>query len=489
MHPARRAGCRSLGQGLGPAPRDHHLPAIRRQAEGERPADAGAAAGDPRQTVLLCLHAPILRASLHPWPQRHAVSCFAVTRTGKQVEKLWLKEYPAGVPPQIDIDAYASVKDIFDASCAKFAPRPAFSNMGVVMNYAELDAQSARFGAWLQKERGFKRGDRIAIMMPNLLQYPVALFGILRAGLTVVNVNPLYTARELEHQLKDSGARGIVILENFAHTLTDLHGRAPLDTVVTTQIGDLFPAPKRQLVNFVVKKVKKMVPAWSLPGCISFRDAMAAGGRHALEPVKLNHDDVAFLQYTGGTTGISKGAVLTHGNMVANVLQASAWLGTGLTPGNEVVITALPLYHIFSLTANCLVFMTLGGKNILITNPRDIPDFVKTLAANRFTVITGVNTLFNALLHAPGFEKLDFAPLKLALGGGMAVQRAVAENWKRVTGRPIVEAYGLTETSPAACINPLDLKDYNGSIGLPIPSTDISIRDDAGKELGVGEVG
>ncbi|HEV2112126.1 MAG TPA: long-chain-fatty-acid--CoA ligase [Gammaproteobacteria bacterium] len=409
--------------------------------------------------------------------------------TGKHVEKLWLKQYPAGVPAEIDVKRYASVKQIFEESCTKFSTLPAFINMGVAISYGELDAQSARFAAWLQKEKGFKRGDRIAIMMPNLLQYPVALFGILRAGLTVVNVNPLYTARELEHQLKDSGSRGIVILENFAHTLTDLHGRAPLDAVVTTQIGDLFPTPKRQLVNFVVKKVKKMVPAWSLPGSISFRDVLAAGGRHTLDPVDVGHQDIAFLQYTGGTTGVSKGAMLTHRNMVANVLQASAWLGTGLTPGDEVVITALPLYHIFSLTANCMVFMTLGGKNILITNPRDIPDFVKTLAASRFTVITGVNTLFNALLHAPGFEKLDFVPLKLALGGGMAVQRAVAENWKRVTGKPIVEAYGLTETSPAACINPLDLKDYNGSIGLPIPSTDLSIRDDDGKELAVSEVG
>ena len=405
------------------------------------------------------------------------------------MEKIWLKQYPAGVPAEIDLKRYASVKQIFEDCCAKFADRPAFANMGVEITYKELDILSAHFGAWLQKERGFKPGDRVAIMMPNLLQYPVALFGILRAGMTVVNVNPLYTARELEHQLKDCGARGIVILENFAHTLVELKDKGPLDTIVTTQIGDLFPTPKRQLVNFVVKKVKKMVPAWSLPGSISFRDALAAGGRHPLAEAKVGHGDVAFLQYTGGTTGVSKGAVLTHGNMVANVLQASAWLGTGLIPGQEVVITALPLYHIFSLTANCLVFMTLGGKNILITNPRDMKDFVKTLSKYPFSVVTGVNTLFNGLLHAPGFEQLDFSHLKLALGGGMAVQRAVAENWKRVTNKPIVEAYGLTETSPAACINPLDLKDYNGSIGLPIPSTDLSIRDDDGKELPQGEVG
>ena len=405
------------------------------------------------------------------------------------MEKLWLKQYPAGVPAEIDVNRYSSVKHIFEENSAKFAQLPAFANMGVEMTYAELDAASAKFGAWLQKERGFKRGDRVAIMMPNLLQYPVALFGVLRAGLTVVNVNPLYTARELEHQLKDSGARGIVILENFAHTLVDLHGRAPLDTVVTTQIGDLFPSPKRQLVNFVVKKVKKMVPAWSLPGSFTFRAALSAGGRHSLQPVELSHKDIAFLQYTGGTTGVSKGAMLTHGNMVANVLQASAWLGKGLEPGTETVITALPLYHIFSLTANCMVFMTLGGKNILITNPRDMKDFVKTLSKYPFSVVTGVNTLFNGLLHAPGFDQLDFSRLKLALGGGMAVQRAVAEQWKKVTGRPIVEAYGLTETSPAACINPLDLKDYNGSIGMPIPSTELSVRDDDGKELKLEEVG
>jgi long-chain acyl-CoA synthetase len=405
------------------------------------------------------------------------------------VEKLWLKQYPAGTPAEIDTGRYASVKQIMEECCRDFAGLPAYVNMGVAMSYGELDRESAKFGAWLQQERGFRKGDRVAIMMPNLLQYPVALFGVLRAGLTVVNVNPLYTARELEHQLRDSGARGIVILENFAHTLQDVKGCDALDTVVTTQIGDLFPNPKRALVNLVVKRVKKMVPPWQLPGSVDFRDALAAGARYKLEPVDLGHDDVAFLQYTGGTTGVSKGAILSHGNMTANVLQAAAWLGKGLTPGTEIVITALPLYHIFSLTANCMVFMTLGGKNILITNPRDMKDFVKTLGKYPFSVITGVNTLFNGLLHAQGFAELDFSHLKLALGGGMAVQRAVAEQWKKVTARPIVEAYGLTETSPAACINPLDLKDYNGSIGLPIPSTELSIRDDDGRELGVGEVG
>jgi len=406
------------------------------------------------------------------------------------VEKIWLKEYPAGVPAEIDLKRFASVKQIFEDCCTQFADRPAFVNMGVGITYKELDALSARFGAWLQKERGFKPGDRVAIMMPNLLQYPVALFGVLRAGMTVVNVNPLYTARELEHQLKDSGARGIVILENFAHTLQDVEGCAALDTIVTTQIGDLFHTPKRQVINFAVKKLKKMVPAWNLPGSITFRDALAAGRKHALEPAKVGHGDVAFLQYTGGTTGVSKGAVLTHGNMVANVLQSSAWLGEGLTPGQEVVITALPLYHIFSLTANCLVFMTLGGKNILITNPRDMKDFVKTLSKAPFSVITGVNTLFNGLLHAQGFEQLDFSHLKLALGGGMAVQRAVAERWKQVTGCPLLEAYGLTETSPGACINPLVKGfEYNGTAGLPIPSTVVTIRDDDARILPQGATG
>ncbi|HEX2669174.1 MAG TPA: AMP-binding protein, partial [Gammaproteobacteria bacterium] len=337
------------------------------------------------------------------------------------VEKLWLKQYPAGTPAEIDTGRYASVKQIMEECCRDFAGLPAYVNMGVAMSYGELDRESAKFGAWLQQERGFRKGDRVAIMMPNLLQYPVALFGVLRAGLTVVNVNPLYTARELEHQLRDSGARGIVILENFAHTLQDVKGCDALDTVVTTQIGDLFPNPKRALVNLVVKRVKKMVPPWQLPGSVDFRDALAAGARYKLEPVDLGHDDVAFLQYTGGTTGVSKGAILSHGNMTANVLQAAAWLGKGLTPGTEIVITALPLYHIFSLTANCMVFMTLGGKNILITNPRDMKDFVKTLGKYPFSVITGVNTLFNGLLHAQGFAELDFSHLKLALGGGMAV--------------------------------------------------------------------
>jgi long-chain acyl-CoA synthetase len=405
------------------------------------------------------------------------------------MEKIWLKQYPEGVPAEIDIGKYASINAILEESCGKYAELPAFIHMGVSLSYAEIDEQSRHFAAWLQKGVGLKRGERVALMMPNMLQYPIALFGILRAGMVVVNVNPLYTAHELEHQLRDSGATAIVILENFATTLQQILGNTDVKHVVVTAIGDLLGFPKRPLVNFVVRHIKKMVPAWRIGHAQGFRAVLAEGARHKPDDVTLGHEDIAFLQYTGGTTGVSKGAVLTHGNMVANVLQASAWLGTSLQPGQEVVITALPLYHIFSLTANCLVFITLGGRNVLITNPRDMPDFVKTLAGTRFSVITGVNTLFNGLLHTPGFDKLDFSTLKLALGGGMAVQRAVAEHWKKVTGLPIVEAYGLTETSPAACINPLDLKDYNASIGLPIPSTDISVRDDDDKELAIGEVG
>ncbi|NMQ20507.1 long-chain-fatty-acid--CoA ligase [Candidatus Competibacter phosphatis] len=401
------------------------------------------------------------------------------------MERIWLREYPEGVPTEIDLNEFASLKDILEKSCRRFADLPAYSNMGVTLRYRDIDRISRDFGAYLQG-RGLGKGERVAIMMPNVLQYPIAVFGALRAGLTVVNVNPLYTPRELEHQLKDSGAAAIVIVENFAHTLQEVLDRTPVKTIVTTQLGDLFPFPKRPLVNVVVKYLKKMVPAWHIPGAVPFRRALAMGAEQTLQEVSLTHDDLAFLQYTGGTTGVSKGAMLTHGNLVANLQQASAWLSPVSRLAEETVITALPLYHIFSLTANCLTFMKVGGHNILITNPRDMPGFVKELAKVRFTVITGVNTLFNGLLHAPGFERLDFSALKISLGGGMAVQRAVAENWKRVTGMLLIEAYGLTETSPAACINPLTLQEYNGSIGLPIPSTELSVRDDEGRELGIG---
>ena len=405
------------------------------------------------------------------------------------MEKIWLREYSPGVPAEVDLNEFCSLKDILEKSCQRFADLPAYSNMGVTLRYQDIDRLSRAFGAWLQQTLGLGKGERVALMMPNILQYPVALFGILRAGLIVVNVNPLYTPRELEHQLKDSGATAIVIIENFAHTLQEVLDRTPVKTVITTQLGDLFPFPKRPLVNFVVKRIKKMVPAWRIPGTIPFWRVLSEGAGKTLADVSLNHEDLAFLQYTGGTTGVSKGAMLTHGNLVANLQQASAWLSPVSKPSEETIITALPLYHIFSLTANCLTFMKAGGHNILITNPRDMPGFVKELGKVRFTAITGVNTLFNGLLHTPGFDRLDFSTLKISLGGGMAVQRAVAENWRKVTGTPLIEAYGLTETSPAACINPLSLPEYNGSIGLPLPSTDLSIRDDDGRELGVGEAG
>ncbi len=401
------------------------------------------------------------------------------------MEKIWLKEYPAGVPTEIDLNEFASLKDILEKSCQRFADLPAYSNMGVTLRYRDIDRLSRDFGAWLQA-RGLNKGDRVAIMMPNALQYPVALFGALRAGLTVVNVNPLYTPRELEHQLIDSGATAIVIIENFAHTLQEVLAKTPVKTVITTELGDLFPFPKRLLVNFVVKYVKKMVPAWNIPGAIPFRRVLSEGVRKTLNNVPLNHDDLAFLQYTGGTTGVSKGAMLTHGNMVANLQQASAWLSSVSNPGEETIITALPLYHIFSLTVNSLTFMKAGGHNILITNPRDMPGFVKELGKVKFTAISGVNTLFNGLLHTPGFDRLDFSALKLSVAGGMAAQRAVAERWKQVTGTSLIEGYGLTETSPLASCNPLTLPEYNGSIGLPLPSTELSIRDDEDRERGIG---
>ena len=406
------------------------------------------------------------------------------------MERPWLKSYPPGVPADIDMAAYASIPDILDVSCGRFAELPAFHCMGATITYRELDRLSTDFASWLQNTAGLGKGARVALMMPNLLQYPVAIFGVLRAGLVGVNCNPLYTPRELEHQLNDSGAEAIVILENFARTLEEVIGRTKVKTVITTQIGDLLDFPKSLLANFVVKRVKKLVPPFSLPGAVRFNDALAAGRSHRLAPPPLTHDDIAFLQYTGGTTGVSKGAMLTHGNLVANLLQVSGWVGTGLEEGRETVITALPLDHIFALTGNCLTFMKIGAKNILIPNPRDMPGFVAELRRHRFTAITGVNTLFNALMNTPGFADLDFSGLKMTLGGGMAVQRAVAERWAQVTRTPLVEAYGLTETSPGACINPL-VKDarYNGFAGLPLPSTVITIRDDEGRILPAGETG
>ena len=401
------------------------------------------------------------------------------------MDKIWLKHYPKGVPAEIDVNEYKSVRDVFEESATKFATRPAFTCMGKSLTFADLDRLSAAFGVYLQAN-GCKKGTRVALMMPNILQYPVCLFGTLRAGCTVVNVNPLYTARELEHQLTDSGAEVIVVVENFARTVAEVVGRTKVRRVIVTSIGELLGF-KGIVVDLVLRRVKKMIPAWSMPEAVRLSDALAAGRTGKLERVALAHDDIAFLQYTGGTTGVAKGAVLLHRNIVANLLQARAWLRPFLSAEREIVITPLPLYHIFSLTANCLTFMTLGGENILIPNPRDIPGFVKEMGKYKFTAITGVNTLFNALVNNPEFAKLDFSSLRMTLGGGMAVQEAVAVRWKQVTGSPLIEAYGLTETSPAATINPLDLPAYNGTIGLPISSTEITLRDDAGKDVALGQ--
>lgn len=405
------------------------------------------------------------------------------------MSKPWLQSYPEGVPAEISIEEYASVADIFDQSVCKFEDLPAYSNFGKIITYKEVKQFTSQLGAYLKHELGLAKGTRVAVMMPNLLQNPVALFGILRAGMVVVNTNPLYTARELKHQMNDSGAEAIIIVDNFCHVLEEVIEDTPVKHVIVTRMGDMLPFPKSAIVNFVVKRIKKMVPAYKLPGAVSFNKALKLGSQHRFETVPTNHYDIAFLQYTGGTTGVSKGAVLTNRNMVANMQQASAWIHNIMEEGKEVIITALPLYHIFSLTANCLTFMKYGALVYLITNPRDMKGFVKELKGVKFTAVTGVNTLFNGLLNTPGFKDIDFSQLKLTLGGGMAVQRAVAEHWKNVTGAPLLEAYGLTETSPAACINPLNLKNFNGKIGLPIPSTDCSIQDDEWNELPIGETG
>lgn len=405
------------------------------------------------------------------------------------MEKVWIKSYPPGVPEEIDLNAYQSVTDVFEQAIAKYADNPCFSNLGTTLSYREIDRCTDQLASYLQSLPGMEKGDRVAVMMPNVLQNPIAIFGILRGGFTVVNTNPLYTARELEHQLKDSGAKVIIVMENFCHTVEEVVARTSVERVITTQLGDLLKFPKSLIVNLVVKYVKKMVPAFSLPRRVLLKDALARGSAKPHTPVECNHDDIAFLQYTGGTTGVAKGAMLTHGNMIANMQQASAWIKDAVADGEELIITALPLYHIFSLTANCLVFMKIGALNYLITNPRDMPGFVKELTGLPFTTITGVNTLFNALMNTPGFDQIDFSRLKLTLGGGMAVQQPVAERWQKITGCPLLEAYGLTETSPAVCINPLNLEGYNGSIGLPVPSTEVSIQDSDGNILPQGETG
>ena len=403
------------------------------------------------------------------------------------MDRIWLKSYPAGVPADIDPGQYRSLIELFDANIAKYRARPAFTNMGKTISFDELDKRSRDFGAWLQS-RGLSKGARVAIMMPNCLQYPIAMFGTLRAGCTVVNVNPLYTPRELEHQLKDSGAEVIVVLENFGHVLEEVRGRTPIKHVVVTSLGEMLGV-KGLIVNLVVRKVKKMVPPYDLPGAISFRQALAEGSSKQMVTPPLTHDDIAFLQYTGGTTGVSKGAMLLHRNIIAALLQYQAWLTPAIGDQRAIIITALPLYHIFSLTVNCLVMMVVGGENVLITNPRDIPGFVKELAKHKYTIITGVNTLFNALLNHPDFGKLDFSSVRLAVGGGMAVQKAVAERWRQVTGTPLIEGYGLTETSPSATANPMSNGEFSGSIGVPMPSTEVVLRDDQGRDVPNGETG
>ncbi len=406
------------------------------------------------------------------------------------MEKIWLSAYADGVPEEVHHGDYHSLRDLVESSMERFADSPAYTNLGRTLSYRELEAESRALAAWLQQTAGLAKGERVALMMPNILQYPIALFAALRAGLVVVNVNPLYTARELKHQLRDSGARAIVILENFAATLAEVIGDTPIEHVITTEIGDVLPGLKRFVTNFVVKRVKKMVPPFELPGAHRFNDALRDGARLPFERPDLGLVDLAFLQYTGGTTGVSKGAMLSHRNMVYNVRQSTSWLGNSMNDEPVVAITALPLYHIFSLEGNCLGMMELGGLNVLITNPRDFGGFVEELGRHRFTYISGVNTLFNALLNTPGFADLDFSALKITIGGGMAVQESVAQQWKEVTGATLIQAYGLTETSPAAVINPLvDDLEYTGSIGLPISSTDVSIRDDDGEALPIGEIG
>jgi len=407
------------------------------------------------------------------------------------VDRIWLKHYPPGVPAEIDVNEYASVREVFEESCRKFATRPAFSCMGRTITFADLDALSSTFGAWLQSI-GCAKGTRVALMMPNILQYPVCVFGTLRAGCTVVNVNPLYTARELEHQLADSGAEIIVVVENFARTLQEVVAKTKLRQTVVTSIGEML-AVKGRIVDLVLRRVKKAVPRFSLPGAIRFTDAMKQGRKVSLSRVPIGHDDLAFLQYTGGTTGIAKGAMLLHRNLVANVSQVEAWNQpmVDIPPKIErmIIVTALPLYHIFALTACFLFSMRVGGMCILIPNPRDIPGLVKELSRYKVNIFPAVNTLYNALLNNPNFGKIDWSMLKCTIGGGMAVQKPVADAWVKATGRPIIEGYGLSETSPVLTCNRGDISEWTGTIGLPLPSTEISIRDDTGRELPIGEQG
>lgn len=405
------------------------------------------------------------------------------------MERIWLEHYPEGVPADITDQAAAfdSLADLFEQSCRQYAGNTAYISMGASMTYAQTRDKAQAFAAWLQSQ-GVEKGDRVALMMPNLLQYPVCLFGTLMAGAAVVNTNPLYTAHELNHQLVDSGATTVVVAENFAHTLQQALPGTQVKRVVVTSLGEMLGFPKGAITDLVVRHVKKMVPAWKIPGALRLRDVLAAGARAPFHPPALTHDDLAALQYTGGTTGVAKGAMLSHGNLVSNVCQAYAWVRPFCNGDRECIVTALPLYHIFALTANCLTFMRLGASNLLIVNPRDIPAFIKEMGKVRFTALTGVNTLFNALLNHPDFSKLDFSSLQTTLGGGMAVQEAIAQRWLKITGKPIAQAYGLTETSPAVTINPLDKVDFNGSIGLPVSFTDVAVRND-NRTVAIGESG
>jgi long-chain acyl-CoA synthetase len=406
--------------------------------------------------------------------------------------KPWLKSYPEGVAHEIGELEHSSIGDLLEAACSSYAERPAYTCMGRMITYAQMRGFSDRIGSWLQV-KGLQKGDRVAIMMPNVLQYPVVMMGVLRAGYTVVNVNPLYTPRELEHQLKDSGARAIFILENFASTLEQCISKTAVEHVVVTSMGDLLGTVKGWIVNLVVRKVRKMVPEWSLAGHHAFHQVLEEGASTRLADPGVTHDDNAFLQYTGGTTGVSKGATLSHGNILSNIQQNRQWLDVAFRrkqePEQLVYICALPLYHIFALTINAMIGADKGAHNILIPNPRDIPGFVKELSKYEFHVFPGLNTLFNALLNNDDFRKLNFQPLALTIGGGMAIQQPVAERWKKLTGCPISEGYGLSETSPVATTNRLDIDDFTGTVGLPIPSTDVAIRDDDGKDVPIGEIG
>ena len=403
-------------------------------------------------------------------------------------EHVWFGEYPEWAPREIDTDEFTSLVDMTDQAFIQYAERPAFSNFGKNMSYAEVDKLSRDFACYLLHELKLKKGDRVAIMLPNIFQYPIAVFGILRAGLIVVNTNPLYTSREIHHQLVDSGAKAIIVLDNFAKELSEALEGTEIQKVIQTGIGDMLGL-KGHIVNFIVKYVKRMVPDVSIANAARFNDAMRIGASKPMPQINLKPDDVAFLQYTGGTTGVAKGAMLTHRNMIANMMQAREWFGPIVNEQGEQVVTPLPMYHIFALTCNCLLFVRVGARNILITNPRDMKDFVKILKREGFTMMTGVNTLFNGLLNTPGFDQLDFSNFKMAMGGGMAVQKVVADRWKKVTGTPLCEGYGMTESSPIATINQPNLQDFTGSIGLPVPSTELSIHSEEGTLMPQGEIG